>query len=78
MIFDSFDTRSVLSCNPQRKVFLVVLHKTPEMYDAIFDNDVFQQHMRPRLRIEFGKKPLTNRAIIKAGRFGNIARRESL
>ena len=78
MVLDGFDTRRVLGRNPQRTAFLVVFHKTPEMYDAILDDDVFQKHTRPRLRIEFGEKPLTNRAIIKAGRFGNIARRESL
>ena len=78
MILDSFDTRRVLSCNAQRTAFLLILHKTPQMYDAIIDNDVLKERMCPRLRIEFGEKPLTNSAIIKAGRFGNIGRREGL
>jgi hypothetical protein len=78
MILDSFDTRRVLRRNLQRTPFLLVLYKTPEMYDAILDNDVFQEHMRPRLHIEIGEKPLTNCAIIKAGRPRNIDCRESL
>ena len=78
MILDGFDTWRVLGRNPQRAPFLLVLHKAPEMYDAILDNDVLQQRTRPRLRIEIGEKPLTNRAIIKAGRSGDIDCGESL
>src|SRR5688572_20385902 len=48
------------------------------MHDAVLDKDVLQDQTRPRLRIELGKKSLSNRAIIETGRLGNIARCESL
>ena len=68
----------VLGYNSQRAPFFLVLYKTSEMDDAILDKDVLQAQIRPSVRIELGKKSLSNRAIIEAGRLGNITRCESL
>src|SRR5713226_1917225 len=78
VIFDTFDTWNILGRQPQGMAFLLGLHNSPEVNDAISHDDIFVEQMRPALRLKLGNKPHTNGTVINACRFNNIGRRQSL
>src|SRR6266540_3726914 len=78
VIFDAFDTRNVLGRQPPGMTFVLALHKSREMNDAILHDDILAEQMRPAPPFNLGKKPLANGTVISSYRCSNIGRRQSL
>src|SRR6266567_1224887 len=57
--------------------FVLALHKSQEVNDAILHDDILADQMRPALPFNLGKKPLTNGTVINACRC-SIGRHQSL
>ncbi len=60
VILDAFDTRNVLSRDVQGVALLRGLHESRKVNNAVLHDDVLGRQVRPPVRLELCKKPLTN------------------